>query len=128
MRNGERMSPIPTKPTRPEPINQDDYRGYHKYFPGLEPYIGFGSITAGQISLLKKHGLKKSFGVLGQGNTDRQGYHQIFDKGYSDGKLCYEKYMLINLSVIDENFNQQSEQLDMKLSMHYPKWHDLELP
>jgi hypothetical protein len=71
---------------------------------------GFGSLTSGYIKLKGMGGTMKSFGVFGQGRAPNKGYVYFEEKEGVDGKrVCYDKYIALNMYPTDRNFKQIME-------------------
>lgn len=69
MRADYDLHPLPTRPM--PPLYPDLYDGLTRRSTGLDIAGGYGSLTWGTLGLEEKYGTKKSFGVLGQGESDK---------------------------------------------------------
>merc|ERR1712227_1187350 len=92
------VPPLPDPPSQKIDISKDD----------ALVVSGYGSLTSGYVKLRGMGGTKKSFGVFGQGLASNKGYLSIpeKDKGADGKRVCYNKYIALNLYPLDRNFAQ----------------------
>lgn len=81
MRADYDLHPLPTRPL--PPLYPDVYDGITRRTIGVDIAGGYGSLTWGTLGLEEKYGTKKSFGVMGQGESDKQGYSWNLDTEYT---------------------------------------------
>lgn len=95
---------------------------------------GFGSLTSGFIKLKGMGGTKKSFGVFGQGRAPNKGFTNKPEHLGVDGKrVCYDKYIALNLYPLDRNFKQimtgtYAQALSLTSGSQFISKHDLIAP
>lgn len=93
------VPPLPDPPSQKIDISKDD----------ALVVSGYGSLTSGYVKLRGMGGTIKSFGVFGQGLASNKGYLSVpeKDKGADGKRVCYSKYIALNLYPLDRNFKQQ---------------------
>lgn len=118
------VPPLPDPPVQQLDISMDD----------ALVVSGFGSLTAGQIKLKGMGGTKKSFGVFGQGMAPNKGFTSKPELMGVDGKrVCYDKYIAVNLYPVDRNFKQvmtgtYAQALTLTAGSQFISKHDLVAP
>lgn len=81
---------LPELPPRPEaPKQPSNYDGAQ--ISALEPVLGYGILSSGKISLRPHHGVKKFFGVSGQGQRTQENLSYTLDSTNLAGD-CYFNY------------------------------------
>lgn len=119
------VPPLPDPPSQKIDISKDD----------AIVVSGYGSLTSGYIALRGKGGTLKSFGVFGQGLASNKGYLSVpeKDKGADGKRVCYNKYIALNLYPLDRNFEQvmtgtYAQELVLTASSQKTSKHDLYPP